>query len=275
MRNRSVALALFAAGSLALLAASRAGPTRRKAGRVRPPGRPKQPLTLALEAGSRALQGPGPLKDFHVYLVGFHPAKDDPEHQMEAHHFCRVVNEDFTECVLFDGNGPDANMIGVEYIVSERLYARLPEEERPFWHPHDFEILSGTLVGPGLPRTAETALMLTKMNSYGKTWHTWDTGDRERHGDPLPMGEPMLMWSFNRLGECKDWLIRERDRMMGTDTAAAARARRPLARIAAPQKGVNALHGRFDRPVRPLPGVRDVEDAGREHAGRSGPVPVV
>lgn len=263
MRNTSLSLALLAVGSLAALAVSRTGPRRRKSGRVVPPGRPATPMTRALDAGARALQGPGPLKDFHVYLVGFHPAKDDPHHQMEAHHFCRVVNEDFTECVLFDGNGPDANMIGLEYIVSERLYARLPPEERPFWHPHNFEILSGTLLAPGLPRAAETALMLTKMNSYGKTWHTWDTGDTERLGDPLPLGEPMLMWSFNRQGECRDWLIRERDMMLGTDTRDAARARRDLARIAAPQEGVDALHGRFDRRVRPQPGVRDTADAER------------
>ncbi len=37
---------------------------------------------------------------------------------MEAHHYCRVVNDDLLQCVLFDGNTRDANLIGIEYIIS-------------------------------------------------------------------------------------------------------------------------------------------------------------
>ena len=48
---------------------------------------------------------------FDIYLVGFHPMKDDPEMQMEAHHYCHQVNEDFAQCMLFDGNTAKANMM--------------------------------------------------------------------------------------------------------------------------------------------------------------------
>ena len=41
------------------------------------------------------------------------------------------------------------------------------------------------------------------VNSYGKTWHTWHSVSYRRHqATPLPVGDPMLMWSFNREGEC-------------------------------------------------------------------------
>ena len=65
---------------------------------------------------------------------------------MEAHHFCRQVNEDFAQCALFDGNSEDANLNGIEYIISARVFDQLPVEERPYWHPHNGEILSGQLV---------------------------------------------------------------------------------------------------------------------------------
>jgi hypothetical protein len=71
-----------------------------------------------------------PLSQFDVYLVGFHPMKEDPNHQMEAHHFCRHINEDLMQCILFSGNTPDAHLNGIEYIISERLYKSLLEEER-------------------------------------------------------------------------------------------------------------------------------------------------
>jgi hypothetical protein len=101
--------------------------------------------------------------------------KDDPHHQTEAHHFHQQVNGDLMQCVLFDGNTASANLTGIEYIVSERLFERLPQEERR-WHLHKGEILSGQLIAQGLPEIAETALMRSKMNSHGKRWHLWDTG---------------------------------------------------------------------------------------------------
>lgn len=221
------------------------------------PGGRKRMKTGLLETGAALLQGSRLLDGFNIYLVGFHPMKDDPHHQMEAHHFCRQVTEDFAECVLFDGNTDEANLIGIEYIVSERLFERLPEAERRYWHPHNGEILSGQLVAPGLPRAAEHALMREKLNSYGKTWHVWDTGTQEQPGDDLPLGEPKLMWSFNRLGEAREWLIRQRDERLGIDTEATRRNRQDLVALAHPQWGIDDLKDRFPGPTRDLPGVRD------------------
>jgi hypothetical protein len=180
---------------------------------------------------------------------------------MEAHHFCRVVNDDFIQCVLFDGNTREANLIGIEYIVSESLYGTLPAPEREYWHPHNFEILSGQLVAPGLPAAAEKAFMKRLLNSYGKTWHTWHTGRHDGEpGHPLPMGDPMLMWSFNRDGECDPSLERHREEGMGLDTAKTREQRAPLAADAHPQQGVNALRDHF-AGASPVPGVVDVEDS--------------
>jgi hypothetical protein len=199
------------------------------------------------------LQGNAPLAGFDIYLNGFHPMKDHPEMQVEAHHFCRQVNEDFAKCVLFDGNTRDANLNGVEYMVSEKLFDSLPGEERQFWHPHNYEILSGQLVGSGLPDPAEKELMRKKVNSYGKTWHLWMT-DR---GDKLQLGAPMLRWSFNRDGEERPAMLAERDRKLGTDTGEKRRSRQDLVPLARPQEGVDALKDKFGRTSRPIPGVMD------------------
>lgn len=226
----------------------------------RPAGRPKSPRTRALEGGAAMLQGHPAFKGFDIYLVGFHPMKDDPEKQFEAHHLCRQVNEDFAECILFDGNGPDANLVGIEYIISEMLFEQLPKEERQYWHPHNGEILSGQLIAPNLPERAEHMLMSDKMNSYGKTWHLWDTTSADELMRRLPIGEPMLAWSFCRDGEALQWLIDRRDRDFGTNTDAKRLARRDLVEEAHPQVGVDALKGRFKRPTQDIPGVVDRGD---------------
>jgi hypothetical protein len=226
-----------------------------------PAGETKSAKTRALEAGAKLLQGAAPLRGFDVYLVGFHPMKDKPNQQVEAHHYCHQLNEDFAQCVLFDGNTANANMNGVEYIVSEKLFKSLPAEEKKLWHPHNGEILSGQLVAPGIPSAAEHALMKQKMNSYGKTWHVWNTGHEGQPGDQLPLGPPMLAWSINRDGELLPGLLEARDKRMGIDTAEKRRERADLRPLAHPQMGVDDLKGKFGRPTKDIPGVVDQKAA--------------
>ncbi len=225
---------------------------------VTPPGESARPATRALEAGARALQAQRPPGALDIHLVGFHPLKDAPHHQMEAHHFCRQVNEDFAQCALFDGEGPTANLNGVEYIVSARLHATLPASEQPYWHPHNGEILSGQLLAPGLPDAAEEALMRRKINSYGKTWHTWRSRHGQTQGDALPMGPAELAWSFNRDGEIDPALVAARDARLGVDTASRRAARQDLVDDASPQRGVDALREAFPRST-PIPGVVETQ----------------
>lgn len=44
--------------------------------------------------------------------------------------------------------------------------------------------MSGQLFAPGVPVTAENMEMQKLVDTYGKTWHTWQV-DR---GDPIPLG---------------------------------------------------------------------------------------
>ncbi|HEY0878543.1 MAG TPA: OBAP family protein [Zeimonas sp.] len=205
------------------------------------------------------LQRNTPLASMDLHLAGFHPMKAQPAHQMEAHHYCRQVNEDFAQCVLFDRDAADANLNGIEYIVSEKLFATLPDDERRYWHPHNAEILSGQLIAPGIPDAAEKALLKGKMNSYGKTWHVWNTGAFDREADALPPGEAMLAWWFNRDGEAKPGLVEARDRRLGVSTAETREKRAELRELARPQHGVDALKGAFDAPLREIPGVIDAK----------------
>lgn len=220
---------------------------------VRPPGADTSARTDALKVGAKAMQSAAPLGPMDVYLVGFHPLKNAPQQQMIAHHYCTQVNEDFAQCTLFDGNTRDANLTGIEFIISERLFLALPEAERQYWHPHNGEILSGQLVAPGIPEAAEKELMRSKMNSYGKTWHVWMTHEGHR----LPLGPAMLAWSFSRDGEAHPALVEERDRALGVNSAEKRKSRVGLTPLARPQYGVDALHGAFPGPTRTIPGVVD------------------
>ncbi|SFE61206.1 OBAP family protein [Nitrosomonas sp. Nm166] len=226
---------------------------------IKPEGQEKSAKTRVLETGSTILQTDSPLDPLNIYLVGFHVAKEDPSHQMEAHHFCNQVNEDFAQCVIFDGNTQGANLIGVEYIISETLFESLPDNEKKYWHPHNFEILSGQLIAPNLPNIAEMELMKGKMNSYGKTWHVWNSAPFGKDGDKLPFGSPVLEWSFNRDEEEIPGLIEQRDQRLGVNTQEKRQERNDLTQLARPQSGVDALKEKFIKSTMPLSGVVDSE----------------
>jgi hypothetical protein len=60
--------------------------------------------------------------------------------QVEAHHYCSHLNEEVRQCILYDSDSPNARLIGVEYIISRRLFEALPEEEKKYWHSHVYEV---------------------------------------------------------------------------------------------------------------------------------------
>jgi hypothetical protein len=183
-----------------------------------------------------------PIRQIGVYLDGFHVMKKAPDLFLEAHHYCAAKGDDLLQCAIFDGNTSDANLVGIEYVVSEHVFDQLPAEEKEFWHPHDYEILAGQLVAPGMQESEEKALMKKWMNSYGKTWHLWNTGYFGRpQADSVPLGVPMLAWSFNADGEAPARMVVDRDQRFGMSTEQRRTDRADLRSLAQPQEGVNDL----------------------------------
>jgi hypothetical protein len=201
----------LAGAGLLLLAACKGGDS---ASAVQPPGSDKSAQTATLEAGAATLQRKPPIGAINAYLDGFHFSSGRMQQQMEAHHYCAILNDDVIQCAIYDGNEQDAKLIGLEYIVSERLFATLPAAEKPLWHSHVHEVKSGQLIAPGIPQAAEHALMEKLIRTYGKTWHTWHTGS----GDQLPLGVPQLMMGFTADGQIDASLVESRDRRFGTDS---------------------------------------------------------
>lgn len=183
---------------------------------VEAPGADESPKTRVLEAGAAVLQDKPPIDAINAYLDGFHFYNGRMDAQMEAHHYCAHLNEDVIQCVIYDGNVGDAKLMGVEYIVSERLFAALPDSEKPLWHSHSYEVKSGTLVAPGIPDIAEDELMEKLVGTYGKTWHTWHTDlDKE-----LPYGVPQLMMGFTADGQADPAMVAARDERLDVDSHA-------------------------------------------------------
>ena len=202
MRNPAWSL-LF----VGLLASCKGGDTHSP---VVAPGESQEADTALLETGATLLQSKPPVDAINAYLDGFHFYNGDMKSQMEAHHYCTLLNEEMIQCVIYDANVRDAKIMGVEYIVSARLFERLPADEKPLWHSHVHEVKSGQLLAPGIPEPAEHALMEKLVHTYGKTFHTWHT---DLHKE-LPLGVPQLMMGFTQDGQADPAMVAARDRRL-------------------------------------------------------------
>jgi Protein of unknown function (DUF1264) len=156
-----------------------------------------------------------PTAALHAHVCGIHFYSGDMKRQIIAEHYCSHWTDEILQCIIYDSNKPNARLIGVEYIVSAKIFESLPAEEKKLWHSHNYEVKSGVLTAPEMADSAEKDLLKVLIGTYGKTWHMWQV-DR---GDKIPMGIPQLMMAFTKDGQASASIIAERDKLYGPSPA--------------------------------------------------------
>jgi hypothetical protein len=184
-----------------------------------------------------------PLANHHLHFCGIHCAKKDPRVQIITQHYCGTIGKDMHQCLLYHGVDKEAKLLGVEYIVSDEIFRKLPDEEKKYWHPHTYEVLGGGLIAPSMKPADEMAFMKALLLTWGKTWHTWPDPTT-----PVPIGEPMLMWSLTADGQHDARVVAARDKEFGVKTADVRKAR------------IEAIG--YEVPAVPLP--KDLDVIGRQ-----------
>ncbi|KZV86417.1 DUF1264-domain-containing protein [Exidia glandulosa HHB12029] len=181
--------------------------------------------TPEYHSAGAAVMSFAPIQQIHQHICAFHPYAHDKTRATRAHHFCTHIRPDMHQCVIYDGPGDKARLIGIEYIVTDELFKSLPEDEKKYWHSHKYEVESGLLMlvaKPGVSNetmdTAEQPAMRELRKTYGKTIHTWIF---DEYPD-LPLGPPQLMMSWTN---DSDWETEEfkaavaaRDAELGVST---------------------------------------------------------
>ncbi|KAG8385382.1 hypothetical protein BUALT_Bualt03G0037200 [Buddleja alternifolia] len=174
-----------------------------------PPGKPTSMEQHMLDKGAQMMQSLKPIKHMNQHVCTFAMYSHDMTRQIETHHYVTRVNQDFLQCAVYDSDESSARLIGVEYIVSDKIFETLPADEQKLWHSHAYEIKSGLWVNPRVPEMVVKPELENLSKTYGKFWCTWQT-DR---GDKLPMGPPALMMSPQavNMGMVRPELVEKRD----------------------------------------------------------------
>lgn len=144
------------------------------------------------QAWAKGADPKAPIKELigcPLAFAGVHLMKDDPSESRVAYHFCKSVNGQCNQCVLYDGTGPNAKLIGIEYLVTNDVYQAMPPEEKAFWHDHEFEVDEGLLKSLTQTGDEEKKTLAAVRTMWGKVFHTWVDGQT------YPRGPARLFWS--------------------------------------------------------------------------------
>lgn len=212
-RTRSARAATVVLASIALLAGCDPFSGRRPTVSV-PPDSLLEPVADRLEPRP-------PTGSLAMHLDSFVFRSGDLRAQQRVQQFCGHASAEVLQCALFDGTGPGARLTGVQYVITERAFQSLPDDEKVYWHSQVYPVKAGTLVAPGLPDEVEHALARRLVRTYAKTWWLWPS---ERDAS-VPLGVPQLMMGFTREGQLDPVLLAERDRQIGVATAEKRRQR--------------------------------------------------
>ena len=155
-----------------------------------------------------------PLGNHHLHFCGIHCARKTHASRSSRSTTAAWSARACTSACCTTRSAKNARLLGVEYIVSDEVFRKLPDEEKRYWHPHTYEVLGGGLIAPAMKPDDEMAFMKGLLLTWGKTWHTWPDPTT-----PVPMGEPMLMWSLTGDGQHDPKVIAARDKEFGVKTA--------------------------------------------------------
>ena len=105
---------------------------------------------------------------------------------MIAHHYCKPVSGELTECQLYDSDKPDARLIGVEVIVDKETWMKFSKKEKALWHHHKIEIPKVEAVLPDVSPEESAKIIKSMEETYGKVYMLWDPAKNE------PLGKPQV-----------------------------------------------------------------------------------
>ncbi|NOY63248.1 MAG: OBAP family protein [Gammaproteobacteria bacterium] len=95
------------------------------------------------------------------------------------HHYCKAINADIIQCILFESTDANAKMTEVEYMISKDLVKKHTPQWKwdMYWHDHKQEIETGRVAihNPTDPK-AQKGLVDVVAKTDGIIFHVWPDG---------------------------------------------------------------------------------------------------
>ena len=110
------------------------------------------------------------------YFTAIRHVYNDPNLRVNV--FCKPGVKTIATCQIYDSSSSNADLIGIEYIITPKDYNSLPANEKPNWYIID-KALATTVQGqfPQLNTQQINIVLQHLLGNYGKIVLTWNPLD--------------------------------------------------------------------------------------------------
>ncbi|UCD10921.1 MAG: DUF1264 domain-containing protein [Nitrospinaceae bacterium] len=131
-------------------------------------------LAFSLAAAPALAAGPAGGYDIHVQAPHM---MHDGTVGGPFHHYCKGINDQILQCLLFESTDPKAPLVAIEYFVSKDLSRKLPRIQwHRFFHDHKIEIATGRVQVLDVPADQAKAIADAAAKTDGVIYHLWQEG---------------------------------------------------------------------------------------------------
>ena len=127
----------------------------------------------------------GPAEGYTIHVLAPHQMEDGTVGG-PFHHYCKPVQKGtIFQCLLFKSTNPDAELVGIEYLVDKQLARRnvpLIQWNRHF-HDHEIEIASGRVQVLDVSQEEAKIIARKAAGTDGIIFELW------QEGAPVPDGK--------------------------------------------------------------------------------------
>lgn len=125
-----------------------------------------------------------PADGYNIHIIAPHRHEDGTVHG-PYHHYCKQIKPEIMQCMIFLTDGPNAELVEIEYFIDKKL-ARSNvtlEQWNKHFHDHTEEIASGRV--QVLDTTPEKAKKIAEAASKtdGIIFHLWPMEAKVPNGD--------------------------------------------------------------------------------------------
>lgn len=134
---------------------------------------------------------PNPLAGYTIHVSAPHIMNGEVVGPF--HHYCKPINKDIIQCILFESTDANARMTEIEYMVSKDLARKVipKHSHKQNWHDHEEEIATGRVAIHNPTDPAEQKKLADYVaKTDGIIFHLWPDGA------PIPDGSVMIPQSI-------------------------------------------------------------------------------
>jgi hypothetical protein len=118
-----------------------------------------------------------PADGFNIHILAPHRHEDGTVHG-PYHHYCKSINPQVMQCMIFMSDDPNAELVEIEYFIDKKLVRTnvTLEQWNKHFHDHAEEIASGRVQVLDLPPEKAKKIAEAASKTDGIIFHLWPMG---------------------------------------------------------------------------------------------------